>query len=169
MLVVMHDGYIQRFLQSFLDIEAFRCFDVLKVDTAEGWSNLLHSFAELLWVFLIYFNIEHVNTTINLKKQSFTFHHGLAAHRTDVTQSEHGGAIADDRDQVTFIGISIRIVGVLLNLQTRESDSWRIGQTQICLCAVSLGGFHLNLTRSAILMIGEGSFFRNLNHKCILY
>ena len=129
MLIIMHHGDVERFLQTILNIEALRSLDILQVDTAEGRGDLLHCFAELLGVFFIHLNIEDVNTAVDLEKQSFSFHHGLTAHGTDVTQSEYGCTVTDDCHQITFIGIFVCSVGVLLYLKTREGYTWRIGQT----------------------------------------
>ena len=89
MLVVVHHGDVERFLQAFFDIEALRCLDVLKVDTSEGRSNALNSLAELLGVFLCYLDIKHVDTTIYLKEQSFSLHNGLTAKCANIAQTQY--------------------------------------------------------------------------------
>ena len=93
MLVVVHNGNVERALQTFLNIETLRGFDILKVDASKSWGNLLNSLAELLWVFLSNFNIEYIDTTIYLEKQTFTLHHGFSTHGTDIAQTEYCSTI----------------------------------------------------------------------------
>ena len=84
MLVVMHNRNIEGALQTLLDIETLWGLDVLQIDTAKGGRNLFDSLAELLRIFLVNLDIEHVDATIDLEQQTFTLHDGLTAHRTDV-------------------------------------------------------------------------------------
>ena len=170
MLVVVHDRNVEGFLQTLLDIEALRCLDVLEVDATKGGGNALYSFAELLWVFLVDLDVEDVDAAINFEKQSLTFHNRLAAHSTDIAQAQYGCSIADDCHQIAFIGIFIRIVGVLLNFQTGVGDTWRIGQRKVCLCTIGLGRLYFNFSWTASFVIGQSCFFRDLNHfvLCVL-
>ena len=126
-LVVVHHGYVECLLQSVLDIEALRGFDILQVNTAKGGGDTLYSLAELLRILLGYLDIENVDTTINLKQQSLTFHYRLAAQGTNVAQSQHSCTVRDNCYQITLVGVFVSIVGVLLNFQTRICYSWRVG------------------------------------------
>ena len=164
MLVVVHHGDVEGALQAVLYIEALGGLDVLKVDAAKGGGNPLHGLAEFLRVFLGHLDVEDVDATVNLEKQSLAFHNGLAAQRADVAQSQHGGAIADHGHKVALVSVLVGVVGVLLNLQAGKGHAWRIGQTQVGLGAVGLGGLHLYLAGAPTLVIGQCGFFRNLYH-----
>ena len=78
MLVVVHDGDVEGFLQPFLYIEAFRSLYVLEIDASECRGDFLYGFTEFLWVFLVYLNIKDVNTSIDFEKQSLSFHDGFS-------------------------------------------------------------------------------------------
>ena len=66
---------------------------------------------------------------------------------------QHGSTIADDSYQIALGGIFIRIVGVLLDFQTGVGDTWRIGQREVGLSTISLGGLDFNFARTASFMI----------------
>ena len=119
---------VERSLQTLFYIEALGSFDVFQIDTSEGGGDTLYGLAELLWVFLVDLNVEDVDAAVNLKQQAFTFHHGLAAQRTNITKSQHSGTIRDDGYQVTLVGILVSIVCVLLNLKAGIRHSRRICQ-----------------------------------------
>ena len=123
MLVVVHHGDVESALQALLDIEALGSLDVLKVDTAECRGNFLNCLTEFLRVFLIDFDIKHVDTAVNLEQQSLTFHHRLTAHGADVAQSEHGCTIADHSHEIALIRVFVSVVGVLLYFKTGIGDA----------------------------------------------
>ena len=89
MLVVVHDGDVEGFLQALLNVEALRRLDVLQVNTAKSGSDALYGLAELLRVFLVDLDIEDVDAAIDFEEQSFTFHHRLAAHGTNIAQTQY--------------------------------------------------------------------------------
>ena len=165
----MHHRNIEALLQTLFDIEAFWCLDILQVDTTKGGGDTLHGFAELLRILFCHFDIKHVDTTVDLEEQTFTLHHGFAAHGTDVTQAEHGCAVRDHCHQVTLIGVLVGIVGILLNLQTGIGHAGRVGETQVCLCTISLRRLHFDFSRPSTLMIFECGLFRDFYHCVLLY
>ena len=127
-LVVVHDGNVERALQTILNVEAFGSLDVLKVDAAESGGYALDGFAELFGVFLVDLDVEHVNATVYLKQQALAFHDGFAAHGTYIAQTQNGSTIADDGYQITLVGIAVGILRILLNLQTGIGYARRVGQ-----------------------------------------
>ena len=152
-LVIVHDWDIESLFQTLLDVETLRSLDVLQVDTTECRSDFLYGFTELLWIFLIDFNIEDIYTTVNLEKQTFTFHHRLSAHGTDIAKSEHSCTITDNSNQVTLVSILVCIVWVLLDLETWESHARRVSKAQIRLCVIRFCWLNLNLARTTSLVI----------------
>ena len=169
MLVIVHHGDVEGLLEALLDVEALRGLDILEVDTTKGGSDALYCLAELLGILLGYLDIEYVDTTVDLEEQTFTLHDGLAAHGADVAQTEYGSTVRDNGYQVTLIGVLVSCVGVLLNLQTGIGHAGRIGETQVGLCTISLGGLYFNFSRASALVVFEGRFFRDLYHNfCVL-
>ena len=81
MLVVVHDRNIQFFFQACFDFETFGSFDIFKVDASESRCDGLYRFDKFVRVFLVHFDVEHVDTCKDLEQQSFSF------------QSQYGGAI----------------------------------------------------------------------------
>ena len=67
MLVVVHHRNVERFLQSLLNIEAFRSLDVFQIDAAECWGDFLYGLAELLGIFFGHLDIEDIDAAVNLK------------------------------------------------------------------------------------------------------
>ena len=168
MLVVVHDGDVQRSLQSFFNGKAFWSLDVFEVDTSEGRRNLLYRFAELVGVFLVHLDVEDVDAAIDFEKQSLALHHGLSAHGADVAQSEHGSTVGDDGNQITLVGVFVNIVWILLDFQTRISHSRRVGQREVGLRTIRFGGFYLDFTRFAGIVIFQCGFFSYFYH-CIYF
>ena len=168
MLVIMHHGDVKCLFQAFLDIKTFRSLDIFQVNTSECRGDSFYSLAEFLRILFCNFNIKDIDTTINLKKKTLSFHNRLTAHRADVTQTEHGSTVRDNSYEVSFIGIFISCIGVLLNLKTRISNTRGVGETQICLCTVCLGWLNFDFSRASALMIFQGGFFRDFDHKCII-
>ena len=142
-----------------------RCLDVFQVYSAEGGRYALHGLAEFLRVFLSYLDVEHVDATIYLEEQSLALHHRFSAHCPDVSKSEHCCAVADHGYEVSFVGIFVSIVGLLLYFQTRERHTGRICQTQVGLGAVSLGRLDFDFSWAHSLMIGQRCFFCDFYHK----
>ena len=159
MLVVVHHGDVERFLQPFLNIEAFRCFDVFQIDAAKRRCNPFNGLTKLYGVFLVYLDVEYVDAAIYLEQQAFAFHHGLATHGTNVPQAQHCRAVGDHCDQVSLVGVFVSIIFIILNLKTRIGHAWRIGQAQVCLRSVWFGGFYFNLAGTFPLMVSKSCFF----------
>ena len=156
MLVVMHDGNVERLLQPFLDIETLRGLDVLQVDASKGRGNALHGLTEFLGIFFVDLDVKDINASIYLEEQSLTLHDGFAAHGTDVTQSQDGSAVGDDSYQIAFVGILVRIIGIVLNLQTGIGHTRRVSQRKVGLCTVSFGWFYFDFSWTTSLMILQG-------------
>ena len=168
MLVVVHHRDIERAFQTFLDVEALRGLDVLEVDAAKSGGDALYGLTELLRVFLVDLDVKDVDATINLEEQTFTLHHGFAAHGTNVAQSQDGGAVGDNGHEIAFIRVFISVVGILLDFQTGVSNTWRVGQRKVGLSTISLGGLYFDFARTACLMILKSSFFGDFYHKLFI-
>ncbi|CCY03345.1 uncharacterized protein BN812_00838 [Prevotella sp. CAG:924] len=164
MLVVVHHGDIEIFLQTLLDIETFRRLDILQVDAAESRCDALYGLAELDRIFFCHFDIEHIDAAVDLEEQSLAFHDGLSAHCTDIAESQHGGAIGNDGNEIAFISVLKDVVGRLLYLETRIGHTRGIGQAKVGLRSVRFGRLYFYFAGPFALMIFEGSFFCYLDH-----
>ena len=140
MLVVVHDGDIQLLFQAGFDFETLGRLYILEVDTAEGRRYGLDGLDKLVGVFFVDFNIEYVDAGKYLEQQSFALHYRLAGQSTDVAQTQHGRTVGDDGYQISLGRIFIRRIGVLLYLETGFGYARRIGQGEVALCTVWLGG-----------------------------
>ena len=87
MLVVVEDRDLHLPLQSLLDLEAFRCGDVLEIDAAERRLQQLHRLNKRLGIARIDFEIEDIDVGESLEEDCFPFHHGLSGRRPDVAQA----------------------------------------------------------------------------------
>ena len=159
MLVVVHHGDVERFLQPFLNIETFWRFDIFQIDAAKRRSNPFNGLTKLHGVFLIYLDVEHINAAIYLKQQAFAFHHGLATHGANVTQAQHCRAVGDHCNQISLVGIFVSIIFIILNLKTRIGYTRRIGQAKVGLSPVRLGRFYFDFAGTFSLMVSKSCFF----------
>ena len=164
MLVVVHYRNVESLLQAFFNVEAFRSLDVLKVDAAECRGNLLYSLAELLGIFLVNLNVEHINASVYLKQKSLAFHHWLAAHGTNVTETKHGSTVRNYSNKVAFVSILVHIVRIALYFQAWESYSWRICKTKVGLGVVRFCRLDFNFARTTALVVFQSAFFCNFYH-----
>ena len=127
-LVVVHDGDVELGFEPRLNLEALGRLDVLKVYAAEGWGYGLDGLDELVWVFLVDLDVEDVDACEYLEQEALTLHDGLAAHGTDVAETEDCRAVGDDGYKVSFVGIFIRSLGVFLDFEARLSDARGVGE-----------------------------------------
>ena len=153
MLVVVHHRYVKALLQPFLNVKAFGCLDVFKVDASESGRYALYGLAEFLRVFLGHLDVEHVDAAVYLEQQALALHHRLSAYGPYVAEAQHGGAVAYHGHKVALVGIFVGVFIVLLYFQARICHARRIRQAQVCLCPIGFCGFDLDFSRPAIGMI----------------
>ena len=163
-LVVVHNGYVEFLFEAAFYFKTFGGFDVLQVDTAESGSDSLYRLNEFFGVFFVDFDVENVDTAVNLKEQAFAFHHGLSAYRANVAEAEHRGAVRNHSHEVAFVGVFVSVVGIFLNLQAGLSHAGRISQRQVGLRSVRFCGNDLDLSRAALAMVTKSHLFGNLCH-----
>jgi hypothetical protein len=96
-LVVMKDGDLHALAQLALDVEAVRRLDVLEVDAAERGLQRGNDLDQLVRVFLVDLDVEHVDTRELLEQDALAFHHRLAGQRADIAQPQHGRAVCHPR------------------------------------------------------------------------
>ena len=150
MLVIVHHRDVQFFLQATFDFKTFRSLDVFQVDASESRGNRLDCFDELFRVLFVHFDVKNIDSTVYFEQKSLSFHHRFAGHGTDVAKSQNGRTVGNDSHQISFGGVFISILWILLYFETRFGYAGGVGERKVCLCAVRLGWNHLNLARLAL-------------------
>ena len=138
-LVVMEDRNLHALPQRALDVETFRGLDVLEVDPPEGRLEARHDLNQLVRVPLVDFDVEHVDASKFLEQTGLSLHYRLAGERTDIAQTEHGGAVGDHRHQVGARGKRRRLVRIIPDGKARIGNARRIGERQVALIHQALG------------------------------
>ena len=141
---------------------------VVSLITSAYPSDSFYGFTELFWVFLVYFNIEHVNAAVYLEKQTFAFHHWFAAHGSNISKTEYCSAVANYSNQIAFICIFVNIVWRFLYLQAWKRHTGRVCQAQVRLGSVRFCRFYLDFSRFAAIVVFKCGFFSYIRHKCNL-
>ena len=165
MLVIVHDRDVEFFLEATLDFKSFWGLDVLEVDAPEGGCNGLHRLDEGVHVGSIHFDVKAVEVSKDLEQDPLALHHRLAGIGTDVPQSQHGGAIADHRDEVALGRVLVDVFGVLGNLQAGFGHARGVRQAQVALGAVRLGRDDLHLAPTTPAVVVERFFPANAAHR----
>ena len=95
MLVVVHHRYVELCLESTFYFEALGCFDIFEVNAAKGGCYGFYGLNKSFGVFLVDFDVEHIDAAVDFKEQSFTLHHRFSAHGTYIAEAENCRAVAD--------------------------------------------------------------------------
>ena len=152
-LVVMEDWDLHRLAQFFFDLEAVGGFDVFEVDAAERGFEQLAELDNLFGIFAVHFDVEDVDIGKAFEQDRFAFHDGLSGESSNVAEAEHGGAVAQDCDQIATACVLEGILGILLNFETGLGDAGCIGQAEIALRAAGLGRRDFNFSRALAIVI----------------
>ena len=163
-LVVVHHGNVEFGFQGVFDFEAFRSLDVFEVDAAERRGDTLHDFDKLLRIFFVDFDVEHIDTGVNLEEESLTFHHRLTSEGANVTEAEHSRTIRNHGHKITLARVFVSKVIIAFNFQARNCDARSISKTQIGLRAMRLGRHDLDLAGLTHGMVFERLFLQILAH-----
>ena len=153
MLVVVEDRDAHLGLEAALDLEAVGRADVLEVDPAEGRLEQLDGADELLGVFGVELEVEDVDVGEPLEEDALALHHRLAGQGADVAETEHGGAVRDDGDQVALGGVLVGELRIPLDLQARLGDARGVGQGEVALGRRRLRRQHLDLSLRARVVL----------------
>ena len=113
----------------FFDLEAVGSLDVFEIDAAEGGLEQLAELDDLFGIVAVDFDVEDVDIGKALEQHGFAFHDGLAGERADIAQAEHGGAVAQNRDQIAAAGVFEGVLRILLDFQTGLGYAGRVGQS----------------------------------------
>ena len=144
-LVVVEHRDVHGLLELLLDVEALRGLDVLQVDPAKGRLQELADLDDLIGVFRVDLDVEHVDVGKALEENPFPFHDRLAGECADIAKAEDRGAVRNNRHQVPFGGVSVGIFRVLFDFQAGFGNAGRIGQGKIAGSDARFGGDDLDL------------------------
>ena len=158
MLIVMKDGNIHFLFQALLDDETLRCLDILQVDTAEGRSHQPHGGAEFIRILGIQLDIDGVHIGKALEQHRLALHHRLGSQCAQIAQPQNRGTVGNDCNQIALVGVVIGHFGMVLNGQTRDGDTGRIGQAQIALRRHRDGRGDLEFPRCRLKVEGQRLF-----------
>ena len=107
-LIIMEHRNVEQFLETILDLEAGRSRDVLEIDAAEARRNAHNGVDDLLRILGVETDRVGVDAGELLEQQGLALHDRHGAERTDVAQTEHGGAVAHDGHGVLAHGEIVR-------------------------------------------------------------
>ncbi len=162
-LVVVEDRDLHALAQLALDVEALRRLDVFQVDATEGGFQRGDDLDQLVGVLFVDFDVEDVDAGELLEQHPLAFHHRLGGQRADVAQTQHGGAVGDDRDQVAARGVLEGIDRIGGDFLARRRHAGRVGQGQIALVRQRLGGRNGHFSGQGLLVVLQ----RGLPQACL--
>ena len=154
MLVVVEHRDFHFALERFLDDEAFGRLDVFEVDAAEGRFHALDDFDDVGGVRSVKFDVENVDVGEPFEQHALSFHDGLSRQRADVSQAQHGRAVADHRHEVPARRVFRRKLGVALDFLARLGNSRRICQGKVALGLAWFRRDDLDFPLAALRMVG---------------
>ena len=161
-LVVMEHRDIQELAQALLDHEAFGGPDVLQIDAAPALAEKLDGVDEFVRILGRDLEIDGVDIGEALEQHHLAFHHRLGGERPAIAQSQDGGAIGDDGDEIALGGVVVGTAFVLRDGEHRNGDAGRIGERKVALGRHRLGGDDLELAGPALavkqqrFLVGKG-------------
>ncbi len=74
MLVIMEHRNVHAFTQFLLNVEAFWCLDVFKVNPAKGWFECSNDINDFVWIIFSDFDVKYIDAGEFLEQNAFTFH-----------------------------------------------------------------------------------------------
>ncbi len=163
-LVVMEDRDPHALLERPLDDETLRGLDVFQIDGAEGGFEPGHGLDEGLRIALLDLDVEHIEIGELLEQHRLAFHDRLGGQSADGAQTQHGGAVGDDRDQVAARGVVRGVERIFFDLAAGGGDARRIGQGQIALIGERLGRLDLQLAGFGVAVVVECALVEFVRH-----
>ncbi len=118
MLIVVENRNFHGFLECFFYIKAFRSFNVFQIDAAEGRFQQLACLDNFIRVFRVEFYVKHVDVGKTFKKNPFPFHDRLTRQGSKIAETQYGGTVGYNRNQVALSGVFVGILRIFLNRKT---------------------------------------------------
>ena len=99
-LVVVKDGNVEFFFESFLDLETSRRGDVFEIYAAECDGDVLDRLDDLVRIFCVETNRKSIDAAKFFEQLALPFHHRHRRGRTDIAETKHCRAVRNDGDRV---------------------------------------------------------------------
>ena len=138
-LVVVHDRAVERLDQPALQLEAARRGDVFEVHRAEAGPQPHEGLDDLVDVGGVEHQRDRVEPAEGLEQRRLALHHRQRGAGADVAEAEHGGAVADHRDQAVRPGVAGGERGVGGDRAADLRDARGVGDGQVAVVAQGRG------------------------------
>ena len=127
-LVVVEDGNRHGATQCFLDVEAFRGFDVFQVDSADGRLEQLAEADDVVGILRTYFEVEYIDIREALEEHALAFHDWLAGQSANIPQAQYRRAIRYHGNEIPFRRVVEGTLGDFLNFEAGFRHARCIGE-----------------------------------------
>ena len=154
--------------EGLLDLEASGRLDVFQINRAEGRFQASHRLDEFLGVIFGDLDIEDIDVGEFLEEDGLAFHDGFGGERADGAQSQDGGAVADDGDEVAAGGEPGGLLGVLDDGLAGGGHARGVGERQIALSSERFGGDDGQLAWPGLTVILQRGLFKIFWHGVLL-
>lgn len=154
-LIVVEDWNWHELFELCLDFKAVRGPDVLQVNSTEARSQVLNAIYELFWILSVHANIDRLDACKLVEQNRLALHNRLRSEGTNISETQHGGAIGDYGDHVSLVGVSESVAGILVDLHARIGDSGRVSKGQVVLRVHRLNRFHGILSGARELVVKQ--------------
>ena len=155
-LVVVEDGNVHPLAQLALDVKAVRGLDVFQVHAAESGLQRGDDVHQPVRVFLVDFDVEHIDAGELFEQHALALHHRLGRQRADVAQAQHRRAVGDDGDQVAARRVLEGMDRIGHDFLARRGHPGGISQCQVALVGQLLGRRHRHLAGGGKFVVLEG-------------
>jgi hypothetical protein len=130
-LIVVKDGDVEFFLQSFFDLKTTRRGDVFKIDPAERRRDCFHSAHDLVGVFQVQTDRKRVYAAEFLEQHRLAFHYRQGGCWSNVAETQDRGAVGDDGDGVLFDRQRVGLFGISIYRVADAGDAGSVGHRKI--------------------------------------
>ncbi len=92
-LIIMHDGNVERFDESAFDLKALRRSDIFEVNTSKRRRDRKHGLDNLFRILRVKYNRPRINPCKLLEDERFALHNRQRAIGANVSEPEHCRAV----------------------------------------------------------------------------
>ena len=92
-LIIMENWDWHELFQGSFNFETVRTLNILKINTTERWSKMLHNINEFIGVLAVDAQVDGLNTGKLVEENCFAFHNGLGGKATKVSKAKNGRTI----------------------------------------------------------------------------
>ena len=152
-LVIVEYRNIADLFQTALDLEAARCGNILQVDAAERAGDQLDRSHDLVHILGSDAERERIHISERLEQRTLALHDRHTCDRADIAQTEHCGAVRNDRNQIMAAGVGIAERRIVLDLEARLGYAGSIRNRKIILAAYRTTGYDFDLAAPFLMCL----------------